>query len=428
MFKRVVAGCRWASVILAAGLVAACGTVPGTTEPGGPANEPSAAASSAPGSEPTQSQPPESEQPESEAPGGPVELSANVEDDEQGVKVDTKVKVTAKYGTVTKVSLTHQGTSSPKMDVREVSGSLSKDKTTWTADSGLDPSAMYTLRMTGVNGAGEERTETVKFSTKALDRSKQTFVNIYPKDDQVVGVGMPAVLTFDVAVKNKAEFERHLSVTTTPSQPGSWHWFSDKEVHYRPKTFWKPGTKITVTANLNGVNAGNGIYGQNSSTKTYKVGRSIITKVDLKAKKAVVEIDGKKARTIPISAGKKGFTTRSGTKLIMEKRAKTRMASETVGISENSSEGYNMMVSWAMRITQSGEFVHAAPWNAGKFGKVNASHGCTGMSTKDAAWLFERVQIGDPVITTGSKRTTEKGNGWTDWDLSWDKYQKGSAL
>ncbi len=276
--------------------------------------------------------------------------------------------------------------------------------------------------------AGEEKSETVKFATTFVDRSKQTFVNIYPKDDQLVGAGMPAVLTFDVAVKDKAEFEKHLKVVSTPSQEGSWYWFSDKEVHFRPKAYWKPGTKITVTANLNGVKAGGGIYGQNTSTKTYSVGDSVVTKIDLKKKQAIVEINGKKARTIKISAGKKGFTTRSGTKLIMEKLEQTRMASETVGIAENSSEGYDMQVAWAMRITQSGEFVHAAPWNQGNMGKVNASHGCTGMSTKDASWLFGKVKIGDPVITTGSNRELEKGNGWTDWDMSWAKYQEGSAL
>lgn len=427
MSKRVVTSVRWLAVSLLAGfVVTACGAVPQSpTEPAAP-NGPSQPAPGA--SKPATDKPGESKPPESEAPGGPVELRANVDDGADGVKVDTVIKATAKYGTLTKVSLSHEGTGSPKMDVRDVSGALNDDKTAWTADSALDPSASYTLQLTGVNGAGEEKTETLKFDTKSVDRSAQTFVNIFPKDNQTVGVGMPAVLTFDVAVKNKAEFEKHLKVSSTPAQEGSWHWYSDKEVHFRPKAYWKAGTKITVTANLNGINAGSGIYGQNSSTKTYSVGDSVVTKVDLKKKQAIVEINGKKARTIKISAGKKGFTTRSGTKLIMEKLEQTRMASETVGIAENSSEGYDMQVKWAMRITQSGEFVHAAPWNQGYLGKENASHGCTGMSTKDASWLFGKVKIGDPVITTGSNREIEKGNGWTDWELSWAKYQEGSAL
>jgi hypothetical protein len=59
---------------------------------------------------------------------------------------------------------------------------------------------------------------------------------------------------------------------------------------------------------------------------------------------------------------------------------------------------------------------------------VNASHGCIGMSTADAEWLFNQVKIGDPVITTGTARGLEQGNGWTDWDISYSQYKKGSAL
>ena len=50
------------------------------------------------------------------------------------------------------------------------------------------------------------------------------------------------------------------------------------------------------------------------------------------------------------------------------------------------------------------------------------------MSTGDAAWLFHRTLIGDPVITTGTGRGTEHGNGYSDWNLSYAQYQKGSAL
>ena len=103
-------------------------------------------------------------------------------------------------------------------------------------------------------------------------------------------------------------------------------------MHYRPAHYWKPGTKVTVKANLNGVSAGNGIYGQNSTSTAFTVGRSVVTRVDLEAKTAKVYIDGALARTIPVSGGKSGFVSRSGTKLIMAKLEETRMASETIGI------------------------------------------------------------------------------------------------
>ncbi len=181
---------------------------------------------------------------------------------------------------------------------------------------------------------------------------------------------------------------------------------------------------MTATADLNGLDAGNGIYGQNTTSTSFTVGRSLITKINLDTKKAKVYINGDLERTIPISGGKSGWTTRSGTKLIMEKLPVTRMTNEMIG----ADEAYDLKVRYAMRITWSGEFLHAAPWNSANLGRVNASHGCVGMSTANAAWLFNRVQIGDPVVTTGSGRGLEKGNGYTDWDVSWSQYQKGSAL
>ena len=92
---------------------------------------------------------------------------------------------------------------------------------------------------------------------------------------------MPVVLNFDVPVKNKAEFEKNLQVTSSPAQAGSWRWFSDTEVRYRPKNYWKPGTKVTAYANVNGVNAGGGIYGQSSTKTSFTVGRSMKIRINL---------------------------------------------------------------------------------------------------------------------------------------------------
>ena len=45
-----------------------------------------------------------------------------------------------------------------------------------------------------------------------------------------------------------------------------------------------------------------------------------------------------------------------------------------------------------MRVTYSGEFIHAAPWSVGSQGVANVSHGCTGLSTADAAWLYAKIR------------------------------------
>jgi lipoprotein-anchoring transpeptidase ErfK/SrfK len=412
-----------ATALVAALALAGCGTIPqagGATAPGSdtvPSAQP-------PGSQPSAAGSP-STPPSSTPTPDPVTLTPNVKDGAKKVKVSTVVAVKAANGTVSTVKLSYAGKDSRGKAIRgTVDGAMAKDKTGWTAVERLEPSATYTLRVSGTNPEGTAVTEKTTFTTQALTLQQQTFAQLQPLKGSKVGVGMPVVLTFDVPVKNRKEFEKHLSVTTAPKQQGSWSWFSDSEVHFRPKSYWEPGTKVTATADLNGLDAGNGIYGQNSTSTSFTVGRSLITKINLDTKKAKVYIDGDLERTIPISAGKSGWTTRSGTKLIMEKLPVTRMTNEMIGADES----YDLRVKYALRITWSGEFLHAAPWNSGNFGRVNASHGCVGMSTSDAAWLFNRVQVGDPVVTTGSNRGLEKGNGYTDWDVSWSQYQQGSAL
>ena len=113
--------------------------------------------------------------------------------------------------------------------------------------------------------------------------------------------------------------------------------------------------------------------------------------------------------------------------MIIEKFPSKDMNSETVGIT--GADAYNIKgVQWAMRVTYSGEFVHAAPWSVGSQGHDNVSHGCTGMSTENADWLYHMTYVGDVVEYTGTDRQMEPTNGYGDWNIPWDEYKQGSAL
>jgi lipoprotein-anchoring transpeptidase ErfK/SrfK len=240
---------------------------------------------------------------------------------------------------------------------------------------------------------------------------------------------MPVVVQFDVAVTDRAEIERHLSVESQPAQPGTWHWISEHEVHWRPKSYWRPGTEVTVHADINGVDAGNGIYGQLDRTSSFTVGDALIMEIDVDAHTMQVSRNGQVLRTMPISAGKPGFTTRSGVKVIIEKHRYKDMDAATTGISERDAEYYNIEnVEYAQRVTYSGEFIHAAPWSVGSQGSANVSHGCIGMSTEDAAWLYSMTSRGDVVDVVGSDRPMEPTNGYGDWNVAWADYRAGSAL
>lgn len=414
--RRTYALSGFAGILLVATTAAGCGNLPWSDAGGRASQQPTSPATS--GGTST------SKPGGASTPAPPVSLVPSVDDGAKHVKVSTLVSVKAGAGTVSSVKLSTKHGDAKGTTV--VKGSVDADGSSWTAGSALDPGAKYTLTMKGENVAGDVTRTKSTFTTQKLSLKDQTFPTISPAKGNTVGVGMPVILTFDVAVKDRASVEKHLHVTSTGHQVGTWHWYNDKTVHFRPKTWWKTGTKVTATADVNGVRAGGGVYGQKSTSTSFTVGKAVVTKVNLKTDEAKVYINGKLARTIPVSGGKPHWTSRSGTKLIMQKLRMTEMNNESIGATET----YDFKVPYAMRVTNSGEFLHAAPWKEGKgiFGHENTSHGCVGMSEANARWLFNRVKLGDPVITTGSKRTLEQGNGWSDWDISYKKYAKGSAL
>ncbi|MFL6156459.1 MAG: Ig-like domain-containing protein [Marmoricola sp.] len=311
-----------------------------------------------------------------------------------------------------------------------VKGALSADKLTWQSTDRLQPGLTYRVTGTAADKSGKESTYQSRFRTQTLGLNKQTFPSFFPTNGATVGVAMPVIIRFDVPVKDHASFQKHIAVTSVPAQEGAFHWVSDSEVHWRPKTYWAAGTKVTVNADVDSVPAGNGVFGQKSRTNTFTIGRSMISKVNIKTDQMKVFRNGKLIRTLPITTGQQPeFTTRSGVKVIVEKDRRHDMNSETIGIDPNGPNGYNLKgVEFAMRLTYSGEFIHAAPWSVASQGHSNVSHGCTGMSTANASWLFENSMIGDPVEYTGSSRQMTLTNGIGDWNTDFASYGQNTTL
>ncbi len=154
----------------------------------------------------------------------------------------------------------------------------------------------------------------------------------------------------------------------------------------------------------------------------------MVSYVDMRTDMMRVTKDGKLVRMIPITTGKPGFESRSGVKVIMNKERTRIMDAATGGTAKTDPEYYRLQVEYAMRLTWSGEFLHAAPWSVAHQGHTNVSHGCTGMSTANAAWLYANSEIGDVVVYTGHDKPMEPGNGITVWNTSWAKWQTYSVL
>jgi lipoprotein-anchoring transpeptidase ErfK/SrfK len=349
-------------------------------------------------------------------------ITANVAT-KKAVPVDTAVTLNVADGTFDSVVLKTQA--KPKA----IAGSFNAQKTRWIAGSLLEPGTSYLVVSKATDSNGLSKRSRTPFTTQDLTLDQQTYPSLTPLQGETVGVGMPVIVQFDIPVANRAEFQKHMTVKATPRTPGSWHWYSDQEVHWRPKTYWKTGTKVSVDVNVNSLNAGHGIYGQMDRHVDFTIGHSVIMKANLATDEMQVFLDGGLARTIPITGGKPGYETRSGVKLIVEKFAEKRMDAATVGIQKDDPEYYDIPdVQFAQRVTFTGEFLHAAPWSVSAQGSYNVSHGCVGMNTENAQWLFEQTHRGDPVEVTGTQRGLEDGNGWTDWNQSFSEYKQASAL
>jgi lipoprotein-anchoring transpeptidase ErfK/SrfK len=307
-----------------------------------------------------------------------------------------------------------------------VKGELLPDGKTWRPASSLAWGTTYTATVTVTGDEGRTGSTTSTFTTMAKPNNLVR-VTSFLGDGQTVGVGMPMIVKFGRSVPSKyrADVQRRMPVTTTPNQQGIWSWISPTEVHYRPKSYWKPNTKIVYKVQLAGVPMGDGWYGRSDLTVDVKTGRALVMTVENKTKKMTVQENGKTIKVIPVSLGKRTTPSSSGTMVVIEKKRKTVF--DTLA-ELGPDKGYRKDIDFAQRITWSGQFIHAAKWSEGQQGRYNVSHGCVNISEANAAWLFGRTMLGDPITVKGTEEKLKNGNGWTDWNVSWDEYAKGSAL
>jgi lipoprotein-anchoring transpeptidase ErfK/SrfK len=310
-----------------------------------------------------------------------------------------------------------------------VAGAPGADGKAWQPAGQLKYATKYTATVTATSTDGKPTTATTSFTTMAKP-SKLGKVTSIIADKQVVGVGMPVIITFgvDVAPAQRAAVQRRIQVTSDPPQEGAFNWFTGKELHFRPKEYWQPDTKLQVTARTGGTNLDGKWWGERDVSFTATVGRKFVMEVDNATKQMTVTQDGQLVRTIPVSLGKPKSPSASGNFIVMIKNEWEWFDSSTFGVPSGSSGGYRTKVYWPQRLTWDGEYIHSAPWSEGDQGKRNVSHGCTNISAANADWLYKQTRIGDPVIIKGTEEHVKWGNGWTDWEAGWDQYVKGSAV
>jgi hypothetical protein len=272
-------------------------------------------------------------------------------------RLDAKLVVSTKPGKLTSVVVT--GAEGAKLK-----GALTAEGTHWeSARAALPPATTFRVKAVAVDAAGVRTSKT--FSFKTLKPKRVMKARVAPLDGDLVGVGHPVVVYFTERVTDRAAVEQRLKVTADPAVEGAWHWFSDTEVHYRPPSYWAPGTEVTLNADIAGVNAGLGTWGVTSRKISFRIGDSRVSKVSAADHTMKVFVNGQLKRTIPVSTGRQEFPTSSGVHVVMSKSEEYWMDSATIGIPRKSKGGYYKKVLWNVRISNSGEFVHSAPWSLG---------------------------------------------------------------
>jgi lipoprotein-anchoring transpeptidase ErfK/SrfK len=295
----------------------------------------------------------------------------------------------------------------------------------WTPKAPLAYGTKYTLTATAENADDEETTASSTFTT--VTPAAVSTPSIGPLDGQTVGVGMPIRVWFDDPVADKAAVESHLLVTSSTPTDGVWNWFSDTEVHFRPSTYWPANTDVTLDANLYGVNFGEGIWGEKNRTVSFSIGEKHVSIADAASHMMQVYDNDQLVQTFPISAGSPDNPSYNGAHVVTELNRNRVMDSSTYGVPVDSPDGYRTPVEYAVRISDSGEFVHAAPWSVAQQGHSNVSHGCINMSTERAAWFFNFSQPGDVVEIRNSSAGDLRSDIY-DWVIPWEEWQAGSAL
>jgi len=352
-------------------------------------------------------------------PTPPVEFTIAPADGATAVAPATPVSVSVSNGVLTAVSL-HDP------DGSAVPGTLNSATHSWAATAGLVPATTYAITATAIDNDGVRTEHSATFTTAPA--AKVLGVKIAPLQDEVVGVGMPIILYFSTPVTDKAAVERALSVDASLPVIGAWHWYGNTEAHYRPVEYWPAHDQITVQANLKGVDAGKGVWGMENRTLNFSTGDAQVSEVDAKTHTMTVTVNGDVVRTMLVSTGRDQYPTTSGVHVVLEKTPSVIMDSATVGIPKGNPDYYYETVLWDVRISWSGEFVHAAPWSTSAQGHQNVSHGCVNANPVDAKWFYDMSRRGDIVMVTGTPRPLISGNGWTDWNLDWPKWLAGSAV
>jgi lipoprotein-anchoring transpeptidase ErfK/SrfK len=323
-----------------------------------------------------------------------------------------------------------------------VEGIMTPDNTVWKPVVPLGYGHTYTLKVTSRSADGATSEQISPFST--LLPANQTKVSFTTTSEAALreggtyGVGTVVVAHFDEQIADRAAAERQLSVTTNPPVQGSWFWVDGQNAHWRPEHYYKPGTTVAAEAKIYGIALGNGLFGQDDTRTSFRIGDAHVSIADDATKLVSVFDNGALVRTMPTSMGMGGteivgprtisFWTPPGTYTVLDRGNPVVMDSSTFGLPKNSRLGYRETINYATRISIDGIYLHQLDATVWAQGHTDTSHGCLNLNGDNARWFYDFSTPGDVVEVRNSGGPPLKLTQNGDWTLSWDQWRNGSAL
>ena len=196
--------------------------------------------------------------------------------------------------------------------------------------------------------------------------TKPVHLSLLQGDGVTYGVGEPVIVTFSVKPTDAKPFVHAVKVTVN-GQPADGAWYFERpyadvamEAHYRLRDYWPAHAHIHVDLPVKGVSAGPGLAYDDSLTLDMLIGDQHISTVDGGSLRMNVRSNGALVKTMKVSLGAAATPTYNGIKVVMEKKNPQRM----IGDGRTPSSTYDELVPWSVRVTRSGEFIHAAPGTA----------------------------------------------------------------
>jgi lipoprotein-anchoring transpeptidase ErfK/SrfK len=352
----------------------------------------------------------------------------------QHVNPRTPIAVNIANGTLTSVKMRNP-------EGKRVTGALSSDGSSWHTTEPLGYDRTYRIVAKGRNGDGIPTQKHTKFTTVTPSNMTLPYLHtIYGSNivnNATYGVGMLVAVHFDEVIPDRKAADKALTVTTSPHVDGAWYWTDAQTAHWRPQHFYKPGTKVSVHANVYGRDLGDGLYGQSDESVSFKIGAKHLAVANAKTHQVKVYFHNKMVRKMPTSMGQGGYVqgkygpialwTPNGLYTVINFENPAIMSSDSYGLPSTSAYGYPPeKVPWSTKISIDGIYLHELDTTIWAQGHENVSHGCLNLNYDNAHWYFTHSRIGDvvKVIKSGGPPVSLAQGG--DWSVPWKTWSKGN--